>query len=39
MITNIPVYEKLTPKNELMHSTTKVLSSMGTVSNGELLQG
>jgi len=39
MVTNIPVYEKVTPNNQLMHSTTKVLSSMGTVSNVKLLQG
>ena len=39
MITNIPVYEKFTPNNQLMHSATKVLSSMSTVSNLELLQG
>jgi len=36
MITNILVYEKLTPNNQLMHSTTKVLSSMGTFSNEEI---
>jgi len=39
MITNIPVYEKVTPNNQLMHSTTKVYSSMSTISNVELLQG
>jgi len=38
MGTNYPLFENLTPNNEfnIMHSTTKVLSSMRTITNAQI---